>query len=280
MKFRKGDWQYNSNSFINVEWRKGIPRLIIHEKFEKAAKWILRSVIAIGIITSILTLEWYWSLTLAICLLALEIFIERAVFEYTTIVVQKLPDFEIDGKRWKTMGFSMTEEKHLDAPPYIGPAFDSEEYARQFFNYIKSWNNTDKEDPENNIILSIVMEPNSTYTVFIYANPARKSLTPIFKNVEEQRKYEKFGKRHQQLVMQIKFAHNFEYKPGLWIHKFLSTYSSSDTYLLTPFVTDPVNNTLKILNTLSIKKNSFKVTRRENLTQNDTEFHTKIDYGY
>ena len=101
-----------------------------------------------------------------------------------------------------------------------------------------------------------------------------------FKTVEQQRKFEKFGKRHQQLIMQVKFVHNFEYKPGLMIHKFLTTYNNTDTYYFTPFVTNPQTNELKILNSLSIKKYQFKVKRRENLTPQDHEYHTKIDYGY
>lgn len=280
MKFKKGGWEFSSKSFINIEWRKGIPKLIVHEKYEKTVKWTLRILTLIGIATSVITLEWQWSLLLALLLLAIEQFIERAVFEYTTIIVQTLPDFEIDGKRWKTMAFNMVADKHPDYPPYVGPAFDDEEYARNFFNYIKSWNGIENDDPENNIIFSIVMEPNSTYTVFIYANPQRENLIPIFNSIEERQKFEKYGKRHQQLVMQIKLAHNFEYKPGLLIHRFLSTYSTTDAYFLTPFVTSPQTNELKILNTLSIKKYSFKIARREELTTKDTEYHTKINYGY
>lgn len=280
MKFKKGDWEINSNSLVNVEWRKGIPRLIVHEKYEKFIKWTLRVLTFIGIATSVISLEWYQSLILSICLLALEQFIEKAIFEYTTIIIQKLPDFAIDGQRWKTMGFSMPQEKNALAPPFMGPAFDNEEYARNFFNYIKSWNGVKDDDPDNLIIVSFVMEPNSTYTVHIYANPARKNLTVQFQTVQEQRKYEKYGKRHQQLIMQVKFAHNFEYRPGLLIHHFLNTYSTNDTFLFTPFVFDQEANQLKILNALSIKKYEFKLKRRENLTIHDHEFHTKIDYGY
>ncbi len=80
--------------------------------------------------------------------------------------------------------------------------------------------------------------------------------------------------------MQVSFAHNFEYKHGLWVHKFLNTYTPTDTYLFTPFVTDPENNKLKILNSFSFKKYHYKLKRRENLTSKDHEFNTKIDYGY
>ena len=280
MKFRKGNWKIDSRSLIDVEWRKSIPRLIVHEKYEKIIKWTLRILTFIGIATSVISLEWYYSLLLAIVLLVVEQFIERAIFEYTTMIVQKMPDFEVDGKRWKTMGFAFPPQKDNNYPPYMGPAFDTEEYARNFFNYIKSWNDTNDEDPYNNIIVSFVMEPNSTYTVSIYANPARKNLDAQFKTVAEQRKFEKYGKRHQQLIMQVKFANNFEYKPGLLIHEFLTTYSDSDTYYFTPFVTNPQTNELKILNSLSIKKFQFKHKRRENLTLQDHEYHTKIDYGY
>lgn len=58
MKFKKGDWEINSKSFINIEWRKGMPKLIVHEKYESAVKWTLRILTVIGIATSAITLEW------------------------------------------------------------------------------------------------------------------------------------------------------------------------------------------------------------------------------
>lgn len=157
----------------------------------------------------------------------------------------------------------------------MGPAFDDEGYARMFFTYIKSWNNIGENNLENPIIVSIVMERNSTYSIFIYADPSRKNLTPQFQNIEEKRKLEKFGKRHQQLIMQVIFAHNFEYKPGLQIHKFLNAYFPSDPFFLTPFVVG--NNQLKILNGQAIKVNGYKFKRRETLTKNDVEYHFNME---
>ena len=40
MKIKKGDWKIESSSLVNIEWRNKIPRLIVHEKYEKIVKWV------------------------------------------------------------------------------------------------------------------------------------------------------------------------------------------------------------------------------------------------
>lgn len=274
MKIKKGDWKIETSSFISLEWRNSIPRLILHEKYENKVKWVLRVLTFVGIATSLITLEWYQGVILSILLLLIEQFFERTIFEYTTIIFQSLPNFEIDGKRWKTMAFAFPENP--DDLPFMGPAFDSEEYARNLFEYIKSWNNIDGDDAENKIIVSFIMEPNSTYTFFIYANPQREELREKFGQIEEKRKYEKYGKRHQQLFMQVTLAHNFEYKDGLMVDKFLKTYNQNEPFYFTPYFHNSEANQLKVLNTLSIKKYQYKIKKRSELTKNDHEYYTKI----
>lgn len=277
MKIKKGDWKIESSSLINIEWRNKIPRLIVHEKYEKIVKWILRGFTFIGIATSIISFEWYQSLILTLILLIIEQFFEKAIFEYTTIIFQTLPNFEIDGKRWKTVGYAMTEEKNEEFPPFIGPAFDDEAYARNFFEYVKSWNQIDNDDPDNLIIVSFILERNETYSLFIYANPNRKSLDTKFKEIEEKRKFEKYGKRHQQLFSIFVFAHNFKYGEGLFVDKFLQKYKPEEKFNFVPFLLDPETNQLKILNSLAITKYEYKLKRREMLTPKDQEYHTKFD---
>jgi hypothetical protein len=277
MKIKKGDLKIDTNSLVNIEWRNKTPRLIVHEKYENIIKWVLRIFTFIGIVTSIISLEWYQSLLLTLILIIIEQFFERAIFEYTTILFQPFPGFEIDGKRWKTVGYAMMEIKDDEFPPYVGPAFDDEDYARNFFEYIQSWNKIEKDDPENLIIVSFILERDSTYSLFIYANPNRKNLDKRFKDIEEKRKFEKFGKRHQQLFSVFVFAHNFKYAEGLLVDKFLQTYDSKSKFYFAPFVINKEDNKLKILNSLAIKKYEYKINRREMLTEKDHEYHTKFN---
>jgi hypothetical protein len=274
MRIKKGDWIIDTKTLFRFEFRKGLPKLIVHEKYEKAIKWILRILTFIGIVTSIISLPWQGSLALSIFLFLIEQFFEKILFEYTTIVVQPFPKFNIDGTKWKTNGFAMTEVKNPDSPPYIGPAFDDEKYARDFWEYIKSWNNIDKEDSKNDIVLSFVIEPDDTYTTFIYANLHRKNLDSIFNKAERLLRLDKFGKQQQQLVMQMFLAHNLIYRNDLKIAEFLKTYSSTDKFVFTPFVQLP-DGKIKILNGIGFTKFEYKIKKRDELTKYDPEYRIR-----
>lgn len=162
----------NSNTLFRLEWRRFYPVLVIHEKFEKPLKWILRFIAFIGIATSVITISfWYFSLGLAVLIFLIEQSFERTIIEYTTMVIQPYPDFEIDYGQWKTNGFMIPKEKNGQDLAYFGPSYEDKEYAIKVFEYFKSWiDNSSSDDKENNLIVSLVIEPNEEYTTYIYAN--------------------------------------------------------------------------------------------------------------
>jgi len=275
MKIKRNGWIIETKSLFQVKWNKYYPVFIIHEKYQKKIKWILRILTFIGITTSIITMPWYLGLSVSIVLILLELLLEKVIFLYTTIVVQNFPKgFKIEGEKWLTNGFAIPRNKEPDLLPFIGPAFDSKEYAEKFFKYICSWNNVDKIDTENKIVLSFVIEPNNTYTTFIYANPQRKNLEEIFENEKEKMKYEKYGKQPQQLFMQVFLAQNFAYGPEYQIAKFLETYSTNDHYFLCPFILHQDEST-EFLSDLRILKFSYKIKNREELIKTDVEYDIK-----
>ena len=105
MKIKLGKWKIDTSTIVRIEWHKPFPKLILHEKYEKFIKWILRILTLIGIATSIITLPPVYSLLLSIALLLIEQFFERTVFEYSIFYVFNFPDFEIDYSQWTTSGY-------------------------------------------------------------------------------------------------------------------------------------------------------------------------------
>src|SRR5690554_5417094 len=95
----------DSKTIIRFEWRKFYPGLVIHERYEQHLKWTLRAIAAIGIASSIFAFpNWYTSLGFAFFILVVEQFFERTTIEFTTMIIQPPPSFEVDYDQWKTNG--------------------------------------------------------------------------------------------------------------------------------------------------------------------------------
>ena len=265
----------NLNTLVKIEWRKYYPVLVVHERFEKILKWILRIIAICGIATSIFSIPvWYISLGLAIVVALIEQFFEKTVFEYTTMVIQPFPDFELDYSQWKTNGFLIPKEKDSKDLPHFGPAFMDEKYAKNFFRYLRTWiDNNSNDDKENNLVVSIIIEPNDKYTTYIYANLGRKRLNNMFKFMNNVSKLEKYGKRQQQFITQMFYWNTLDFKDGYYIKQFLDFQNENDPYYFTPSVIQPFKLPPKFLFDYSIKKYHLKVKKRIELLKNEPEYH-------
>lgn len=79
-------------TLLTIEVKHGVPRLVVHEKYEKSVKWILRSIAGVGIVISALAFKhWYIGVLLAVLILLIQQFFERTIFEYTAIHVSAVP---------------------------------------------------------------------------------------------------------------------------------------------------------------------------------------------
>lgn len=275
MKIKIGNELYvELRTLIRVEWRGFFPTLVVHEKFEKWIKWILRSLAFIGIATSVVSIDkWYYSLMLSILIFLVEQFFERTIFEYTTLVVQPFPDFNIDYSQWKTNGFMLAQSK-TDLS-YIGPAYQEAEYAKNFFKYIKSWNSDNDEDKDNNIVLSFVLEPNEKYSTYIYPNMNSRKVDKLFKKEAKTNAVKKYGKRQQQLLAQMIFWHTLPFKEGSFIKTFLKMYGPQDSFYFISHAVPTDNRPMQSFTENYILKHSYKLSKREELTTEDIEFHFK-----
>lgn len=280
IEFRK--WNNFRRSFISLRFRKGLPRLIVHEKYEKLIKWTLRILVIIGILSSILTLPFWWmSLIFAFILFGLEQFLEKTIFQYTSIFIQPLPNFTYDPQRWLGMAFAFPvqseKERLLNV---VGCLFDDEDYAKKFFNLLRAWNYMNKIDYERNICLSFIIENDENYSVYLYPNLERDIVKQAFKEIEEERKFEKYGKEHQQLVVQIIFCKQFSYGPDSQLKKFIETQQKEKPFWLMPFIKTQ-DGRFKILENIDpILIFHFKVKKRDELTKKEIEYqHGKSVMG-
>ncbi len=165
---RIGGWRVAISSLISVEWHGILPRLVVHEKYETVIKWTLRGLTLLAILSSLISLTKYQSLFLAIVLTALEQFLERAVFQYTSMYVQPMPDFAFDPARWTGMGFAFPQRLEPGVLNLVGPAFDDEATARGFLRLLKAWNYNQDDDKNDNICLSFIVENDREYSAYLY----------------------------------------------------------------------------------------------------------------
>ncbi len=265
----------DSSTLIRFEWRKFYPAIIIHEKFEKVLKWTLRAIAIIGIASSVITInQWYISLGLSILIFLIEQFFEKTAIEYTTMIVQPPPDFEIDYGQWKTNGFMIPNEKNNSELAYFGPTYVDKEYAIKFFRYLRSWiNNDSNDDIENNLIVSLVIEPDEEYTTYIYANLGRKRLDYMFKFLGDQSKLEKYGKRQQQFIAQMFYWNTLDFKDEYFIKKFLDFQEPNEPFFFTPSFLQSDGQTPEFLFEHAIKKYEFKLNQRNQLNKHDPEYN-------
>ena len=138
---RKVNWKVSLKSLISIKWEKHLPRLVLHEKYEKKVKWTLRILASSGILSSIVAFPvWYMGLSLAVLLFLIEQFFERAIFQYTSIYMQPMPDFKYDPDEWKAMSYAFPQDPDPRMLNVVGCTFRTSDYARKFFTLLKSWN--------------------------------------------------------------------------------------------------------------------------------------------
>ena len=278
MKIKVGNWKVDSKTLIRFEWRKYYPKLIVHEKFEKHIKWILRILAFIGIVISFLVLPYFAGIIVTIVLFGIQTLIEKTLFEYSIMIIQPFPDFEIDYDQWITNGYFLTNEQiegHDNFPNYFGPAYKDENYAFQFFSYIREWNQNKDTDFDNNICISFIYESDVSYSTYLYANPHRKWLNESFNSAKDTLKLEKYGKAQQSMVVQMVYWKKLKMTNGMFFTKFIESQKNrkNKEFYFAPFVHK--DGKIFYIDELKVLKVDFKVKSRSELTENEIEYHHK-----
>lgn len=272
----KGKWKIKRKSLISVRWQKHLPRLVIHEKYEKTTKWFLRILTACAIISSVIAFPiWYISLSVAIVLFLIEQFFEKSIFQYTTIYVHPMPDFTYDPKEWKAMAFAFPQDSDPRLLNVVGCAFATEEYAHKFFKLLKAWNYGEAEDKNNNICLSFIVENEKKYSVYLYPNPKRRTVDQFFQEAEEFQKYEKYGKEHQRLTMQMIFSERFPYGATSQLKMFIEKQSLDRPFWLKPFIVKENGESEMLYSEDPVLKYHYKFKNSHELNKNEIEYQLR-----
>lgn len=271
---RVGGWDVSIRSLISVRWKKHIPRLVLHEKFEKLAKWVARSITAVAILGSVIAFPaWYFSLSFAVIMFLAEQFIERCILQYTSIYVQPMPDFALKPEEWKSMAFAFPQGANPTLLNVVGCVFATKEYAHKFFELLRDWNYRKPEDSDNNICLSFILDDKSHYITYLYANPDRRTVKEGFDAIEKAQKLTKYGKEHQQLVMQMVLGNRFSYGDDAMLKVFVQNQPPDRPFWLKPFLQQQDGSVKMLYDEDPILKHHFKFKMKKDLTPQEYEYH-------
>ncbi|MDH6310890.1 hypothetical protein M2451_004071 [Dysgonomonas sp. PFB1-18] len=274
------DFKVELNTLIKLEWKKFYPVLIIHERFEKIVKWIIRLLAIIGVLSCLITFQNKCeALLFSVIIVLIQQFFERVIFEYTTIIVSPLPNFRVDLTQWLTNAFfiplNADGSYNRNETAVFAPCFRDEEYGIQLFKFLKQWNFEQDNDIENNIIISFIIEPNAKYSTYIYHNPKRKNIEKILEDEKEKNKLSKYGKRQQQLIASFIFGKKLDFITGSYIEKFLEFQEQNKLFYFMPShpISDNGRRGTSFLRQATILKYNFKLKNRNELTRKDIEYH-------
>ena len=260
---------------IRIDKKK--KRIVLHEKYEKVVKYILRALTLIGIVSSILTLPIYFSLALSILLVVIEQILEKAGFMFNTLFVQPIPTSEdLRKAEWCANLFGFVQGNVADKKFMIGLVFKDKEAGEKIFKCISAWNNLEKWDMEDNIKLSFIIENEKNYSTYLYPSANRK----IIKKFES--KIKKNGKQHNKLIYMLVMCKVFPYSKDSNFYKFKEEYKEFYLFTIDGKKQEHKQFTLQgfylsdgkmiPLDNLPIEKFHIKIKERKDLTKADIEY--------
>jgi len=264
-------------SMISVEFRRWVPRLRVNEKHEGRVKWTLRIITGLGIVTGAIAFPWYAGLLIAAGLAGTEQVLERAVFLYTTLYVQPMPHFDYDPDEWLGMVFG--EPADRGGLYVVAPIFRTEAYAHEFFSLIRAWNYDENEDHDNNVCMSFIIEDAKKYSVYLYPNIKRRSISDFARAIEEEALVTKPGKEHFQLFMQFMLCKMLDYSPESHFERFRRRQDPGRPFWLAAAVQRGAEGHI-LPDPGPILKFHWKIKERSELDGHDMEYeHGKVVIG-
>lgn len=260
-------WRRKTFSTIKID--RGKKRLILHEKYQKIVKWMLRTIIFIVIVISIVSLAWYFSLILTLILLGFEYFLERTIFMFNTLFIQPIPAPEdLKKAEWYANIFGFVQGDVVDKDFLIGLVFKDKYAGEKIFKCISAWNNMGQVDVEDNINISFIVENDKDYSTYIYPSVNRKAIRTFESKFKEKDKY------HNKLIFTLIMCKVFPYGKKSTFYRFKQEYKNNDPFTLKGFYLS--NGKMISLPNSPIKKFHLKIKNREDLTKNDLEYEHGI----
>ena len=250
---------------------KWFPRLFLHEKHEHRIKWALRILTGIGVLTSLITLPPLAGVTLAFFLTGLDVFLERTLFYYTSLYVTAFPK-EYDGNKWSAMTYVSFGPPSPTSEKIVGFVFTETEYAKEFFNLLRAWNDGSSEDVDNNIQLTFITDEDRYY-VYLYQSIEKRSIKKQFAKERRRNRLRKHGKEHLGMVMQLIICRGFNTNRGHALGDFVDNHPVGKRFLLGAFLSKTGHAPQPILEIPPISKLHYKAKIPSELTEDDFEYH-------
>lgn len=266
-------------SCFGIKIEKKIPRIIIHEKYEKTVKYLNRFLIIFGIVSSVISFPtWYSSLSFAIILFWIGWTIEKTIFRFTSMFITPMPNFTYNPNEWNGMGY-MFVQSNLKALSFFGPSFKTEEYGINLFGLLSEWNFNQLEDTEKNICISFIEEKDDNYSVYLYPNRERKSIKKFREKINSLDKYK--DKDHQELIVQMTLCKRFPLMQNSNYHIWKSLFLKGQPACLGAFLYNETNGKINPINKIKpIKINDVKFKKRAELKKDELEYqHGKFIMG-
>lgn len=275
---KHGGWRTAVGSFLSVRWERGVPRLVVHEKYEAVVKWTLRVLTAIGILSALVALTPLGGLLLGVVMLVIEQFLERAVFEYTTIYVLPLPDYAYDGKSWIEMAFALPFDAEgnpdPDLPSLCCLVFDDRDQAEGAMRMFAKWAEGPGGHPSSNIVVSFVLEDFGGYTLYVYPNLEARNLEPVFEQIRKAQLEDKLGKQQQKLVMMLKLGKYFGIGPASHFQQFLDRHEAVQPEYLLGCYLKRDGTYEEILQPLWVPMTDYRLVERSALKDTEMEWES------
>lgn len=252
-----------------LRFENHLPRLFLHERNEKRVRWFLRGLSTVGIVTSVLTLPWCYSLSLSFTLVVCDAFLERTLFYYTSMYVNAMPDWEYDPGKWVANAFVYPSDPSSEQT--VGLVFSDAEYARRFFDLLRAWNQGSSDNEEGNICLSFITDGDAYY-VYLYPSFDKSSIKKMHTRLEDENKLTKYGKKHFGLVMAMIICKGFSATNGYALGTFVDNHPVDKPFLLRPFIQIQGSPPQPLAQIEPIRMYQYKAKTADELTESDFEY--------
>jgi hypothetical protein len=249
---------------------KGLPRLFLHEKNERRVRRSIRIVTMVGIALSVVTLPWYAGLALALSLAGLDWFLERTLFYYSSLYIDSIME-GYDPDEWVgNVVISIGPPDEPGSKKILGLAFRTEAYANRYFETLHRWNGSE-DSIQRDLVLTIVIDEDM-YFVYLYSSPSKEKIAKFKRSVEEEGKYEKYGKEHFMLLMQQVICKGFSTTQAFALGTFLDTNPSGTEFLLAPYTLAADGNVQPLPDGKPIVMHRYKAKTSDTLDEQDYEY--------
>ncbi|HLR92140.1 MAG TPA: hypothetical protein VK048_03690, partial [Atopostipes sp.] len=182
----------------------------------------------------------------------------------TGMFVQPLMDYNPD--EWAAMLYAWPEDFVAGDPLITGFVFKTKDYAKEFFNLLRSYNDGESIDDKDNIKLSFITEDPDNYSVYVYPSENRENVNEFAEKIKIEH-----GNESQHIVASLTICRFFPYDENSSFKGFKEKYTDGTKIIINPYILR--NGELeKVEGVEPIYKNHIKIKHRKLLEKNEHEY--------